>query len=224
MSINRLAPVAIALALLSVAGCAQSTSTAARVDGTTITTKDVDLVSRALCRERETAPASAGATTISISQIHSQALAVLIEAVLDEKFAAKEDIPYNKQALAEQVAGVNPLISKLKKADQEPMREVITRLFRGQLQVQGLGAASLAQKGTQPSPQQAETAGQALRAKFDKSVDITVNPRYSVVGPGKTGPGASSVSHPVSAFAKDATSSKSQAEFAASLPENQTCG
>jgi hypothetical protein len=217
-----LVPVVLAAVVLLLSGCDQSPQTAAHVGSQTITTDDVHLLAQALCKEQESA-GSAG-TARPVSAANNAALGSLIQSALDEQYAAKHDLDYDRLSMADQLDQLKPLINSLPSGDRTRTRELIEQLFKGQLQLFGEAVSKLQASGVQPTQQLVQQAAQATEAEYAKTVDIKVNPRYDAPGPGHEGDGAHSLSRAVSSDAKASSAAQPDASWVAGLPATQRCG
>jgi hypothetical protein len=217
-----LVPLVLAAVVLLLTGCDQSPQTAARVGNQTITTDEVNLLAKALCKEQE--QAGSGGSTRPVAAANNAALGTLIQSALDEQYAAKHDLDYDRLSLASQLDQLKSLIDGLPAKDRSRTRELIEQLFKGQLQVFQEAVTKLQAAGVQPTQQLVQQAAQATTAEFAKTVDIDVNPRYDAPGPGHQGDGAQSLSKAVSKDAKAAQSTDPDPSWVAGLPAPQRCG
>ena len=222
--LTRVVPLGLA-ALLLITGCDQSTGTAARVGSDTISTRDVDLVSKALCEERTSQQSAQNDARISLALVHKQALTALVDAELSQQYGDKQHAFYDKATLNQQVASIKALIDKLPARDRARTRDLITGIFRGRLMLTQIGQQQLALTGQRATTQdQALTAGLKARAAYDKKTKVELNPRYETDGPGKGGAGSQSLSKSVSTYAKDGSASSQDPTWTAGLPANLRCG
>jgi hypothetical protein len=221
---TRLLPVAgVVLALVALSGCDQSPLSAADVGPTTISVHDVNLMAQALCTEQTSSAGGAQAPS-AVSAVNQSALAALVQSAVDAQYAAKENLDYDRLQLASQVTKLDPLIAKLPQKDQARTRELITDLFRGELQLFQQGAALVQQSGQQATQQSVQIAANKLEADFAATVKIKVNPRFNTVGSGHGADGFQSVSRSVSTTATAAQSATPDPAWVLSLPSSQRCG
>lgn len=219
---RRLVPVVLAAVVLLLSGCDQSPQTAARVGNQTISTDDVHLLARALCKEQEAAGSAAQPRPLSAA--NDAALGTLISSALDAQYAAEHHLDYDRLSMADQLGRLQSLIDSLPAGDRARTKELIEQLFKGQLQLFKQAVDKLQAGGVQPTQQLVQQAAQATEAEYAKSVDIDVNPRFSAPGPGHQGDGAHSLSRAVSREAKAAQSEAPDASWVAGLPATQRCG
>lgn len=221
---TRLLPVAgVALALVALSGCDQSPISAAHVGSTTIPVHDVTLMRQALCTEQAGSAAGSQAPS-AVSAMNQSALAALVQSAVDAQYAAKEHLDYDRLQLASQITKLDPLIAKLPQKDQSRTRELITDLFRGELQLFQQGAAVVQESGQQPTQQSVQAAANKLEADYAATVKIKINPRFNTIGPGHGADGFQSVSRSVSAAATSAQSATPDPTWVLSLPSSQRCG
>jgi hypothetical protein len=104
---NRLVLLAVAgTSLLALTGCTQSPSVAARVDGATVSTSDVDFLTRMQCDTLDKAAAnpaaqaqSGGVQTVSKAQVRTGMVNTLIQTELNRQIAAKQHLGYDRATL-----------------------------------------------------------------------------------------------------------------------------
>ncbi len=91
--------------------------------------------------------------------------------------------------------------------------------------VEQVGEASTGTTATTANAEQVLNAGYAKRETWlKKDASINTNPVYAPGKIGWPGEGDSSVSKPVSSFAKSASKAQPSAAFVAGLPAGQRCG
>jgi hypothetical protein len=223
VKLRLLSAVGAALALVLLSGCDQSPQTAAHVGSTTITTDDLDLMAQALCAEASSGQ-SQGQGAQPVSRVNSAALGALISSAVDAQYAAEHDLGYDRATMAQQLQQLDPLIAKLPEADQKRTKELITQLFKGQMQIFDEAVSKLRASGVQPTQELVQQAAQATETEYAKKLDIDVNPRYSAPGPGHEGDGSQSLSRAVSGNAKTAASENPDPGWVTGLPATQRCG
>ncbi|WP_310964962.1 hypothetical protein [Nocardioides terrisoli] len=222
---TRLLPMAgAALALVALSGCAQSSQTAAQVGSQTISTSDLHLMTQALCTEQRHATGASAQPPSAISTVSNSALGALIESAIDRRYGDQHAVSYDKLTLAQEVNRLDPLISELPAADQARTRQLISDLFRGQMQVYQAATAQVRASGQAPTQQLVQQQVGAIESATAKKVDITVNPQYDTSGPGHGGDGHGSLSRAVSSDAKNSVSAQPDASWVANLPAGQKCG
>jgi hypothetical protein len=213
------------VALLALSGCGTHAGVSATVDGTKISTSDVDLLTRVQCDGLDQAQGSSGATTTPVAVVRQQALNGLIDSVLNEKFAAAKGGAYDKAAYRAEMNQVEQqLLTEVPKNDQDQMRAVIAQFDKGQLQAQEIGRRELLKQGVaKPSADEDLNAAYTLRADWAKALKITVDPAYAPGKSGLPGTGDRSVSKPISDFAKQGVASQPATTWADGLPKVQKC-
>jgi len=226
----RLVALAVAgVSMLALSGCSQSGNVAARVGDETVSTSDVDFLTRIQCDTLNKAakdPAQAGSVqAASTAQVRTGMMNTLLEAEIDRQLAASQHLDYDKATLRSVMSQFESVVQQAPKADQDRFRELVESVYRGQLQVWTEAQAELARQGVQsPDQQQVAEAVSALQAKFRKTVDISVNPVYGANAAGTVGAADPSLSIPVSSFAKQARSSTPDPTWVSKLPADQRCG
>lgn len=229
---NRLVLLAVAgTSLLALTGCAQSGNVAAQVGDATITTSDVDFLTRMQCDTLDKAakdPAQAaqgGAQMVATAQIRRTMVNTLVQAELNRQLAAKEDLSYDKTTLSNVMVQFESVVKEVPAADQDRFRALVEDVYRGQLQVYSKAQDELASQGAgQPSQDQVDQAITDIQTKFRKSVDVVVNPEYGPDADGVAGAADPSLSRAVSSFAKQSGSAQPDATWVSKLPADQRCG
>lgn len=209
------------LATVGLSGC-QSLSTAATVGGQSISTHDVDLVTKALCVERSAAPKSMGSQTTPISQVQGQALTALISASLTSQFVHGQKV--DRRRLDQQMAGIAPLLRRVPAEDRAETRDLVARIVGSELKLSEIGTNAAGAQASSLKPDQVYALGQRVRSRFDRKVHVTVNPRYSVSGPGSHAGGGGSLSRAVSPDAKQGQQPQSDPGWVSGLPSSLRCG
>lgn len=222
---RRLIPAAAAaLALVALSGCDQSSLTAAHVGSESISVTDLDLLTQALCAEQLNAQGAEGRPPSAVSTTSGSALTALIESAIDRQYADRHQIGYDRVSLAKQVGQLDSLISHLPAKDQDRTRELITDLFRGQIQMFQAATSQVQAAGKAPNQQLVQQEMSKIEASYAKTLDIKVNPRFDPAGPGHGGDGFQSLSQAVSTTGKNSTSQQPDAGWVADLPAGQKCG
>lgn len=207
-------------ACVSLSACQESPSAAAEVGGHRISVDDVQVVSRALCAERQSAPAGATGGPAALSQVEDQALQALVSARLTDQFTHGAAV--DETELNQQLSQVQPLIDRLPADQQEKAHDLISQIFVGQIRLTDVGIKMAG--GAKVQADQAYALGVQARAAFDKKVDVVINPRFRAQD--ATGRSTKvddqAMSTPVSSMAKGATAT--DANWAVSLPAALRCG
>jgi hypothetical protein len=225
---NRLVLLAVAgTSVLALTGCTQSPTVAARVDGKTVSTSDVDFLTRMQCDTLDKAAAdpqqaqSGNVQTVPKAQVRSGMVSTLIQAELNRQIAAQQHLGYDRSTLRDVMSQFESVVQQVPAKDRDRFRSMVEDVYRGQLQVYTLAQDELAKLGNrQPTQSEVDNAVGAIQDKYRKTVDVEVNPSYGGVA-GATDP---SLSVPVSSFAKQAQSARPDATWVTKLPRNQRCG
>jgi hypothetical protein len=227
---NRLVLLAAAgVSVLVLSGCSSDGDVAATVDGTTITNADVKFLSRLQCNAINDArndPAQAAQVqTVSKKQIRTDMVNALVQAELNRELGAQENVSYDKATYRQAMDSFEPVVQKAAAQDRTKFRDLIGSFYRGQLQVYAIAARELAAQGvTEPNQEQVESLVAQLQGEFRAKADIEVDPAYGADDKGIAGAADTSLSEPVSAFAKASVASPEDASWVDGLPANQKCG
>ena len=230
MKANRLVLLAIAgTSVLALSGCTQSGNVAARVGDVTVTTSEVDFLTRMQCDtldKQAQDPSQAGSTqTVATSQVRTGMVNTLIQSELNRQLAAREHLSYDKSTLRSVMDQFESVVKGVPAKDRDRFRDLVEDVYRGQLQVYTLAQGRLGEAGiTDPTQEQVDQAVTALQDDFRKGVDIDVNPEYGADDAGIAGSVDPSLSRAVSSFAKNSTAAQPQAGWVTKLPADQRCG
>ncbi len=231
MKVNRLVVLAVAgVAVLGLSGCSEVTGgRAAKVGDTTISTSDVDFLTRMQCDSLDKAakdPAQAGQVqTVPTRQVRADMVNALVTSEVAAQLAAEKGTDYDKATYRQVMEQFEPVVQEVPKADQDRFRDLVGGFYRGQLQMYALAQEQLAKAGiTNPSQEVVSDAVTGIEQDFRKDLDISVNPVFGPDAAGNAGAEDASLSRPVSAFAKQAASAKPSAEWVSGLPAGQRCG
>lgn len=230
MKANRLVLLAVAgTSLLALTGCSQTGNVAARIGDTTVTTSEVDFLTRVQCEALDKAaenPSQAGsAQMVARSQVRAGMINALIQSELDRQLAARDHVSYDKTTLQGVMQQYAQLVDETPAKDRTRFRGILEDIFRGQIQVYNLAQDQLAQQGvSSPTQDQVDQAVAKVQSDFRKTVDISVNPEYGADADGVAGSVDPSLSKAVSSFAKDARSAQPKSTWLAKLPADQRCG
>jgi hypothetical protein len=229
---HRLVLIAVAGAsMLALSGCTQSGNVAARVGDTTVSTSDVDFLSRMQCEtldkaaQNPTAAAQGGVQTVPVAQVRTGMLNTLIETELNRQLASKEHLTYDQNTLRQVMSQFESVVDQVAAKDRDRFRSMVEDVYRGQLQVYTLAQQQLEADGNvNPSQDDVDKAIGAIEQKYRKTVDIDVNPQYGADADGVAGKADPSLSLAVSSYAKQARSAQPDPTWVAKLPDNQRCG
>jgi hypothetical protein len=216
-----------AASLLVLAGCGDDPAPGAAsvVDGHKITVSQVDELATAQCDGVKLAAKSGQAQAASRKQVTQQALGLLIDIRLNLDYGASLGLtPRNAEAQAN-FAQVKPLIASLPSRYQSYLDSVFEKWADGRDLMTQVGEQSTGQAATTATAEQVLDAGYKLRQTWlDKHATIKTDARYAPGKVGWPGEGDSSVSTPVSSYAKAAAKSTPSAAFLGNLPSGQRCG
>jgi hypothetical protein len=229
---HRLVLIAVAGAsMLALSGCAQSGNVAARVGDSTVSTSDVDFLSRMQCEtldkaaQNPAAAAQGGVQTVPVAQVRTGMLNTLIETELNRQIASKEHLTYDRDTLRQVMAQFERVVDQVAAKDRDRFRSMVEDVYRGQLQVYTLAQQQLAEQGvSRPSQDQVDQAVAKIQASFRKNLDVKVNPQYGADARGVAGSTDPSLSLAVSSYAKQARSAQPDSSWVSALPADQRCG
>lgn len=231
MKANRLVLLAVAgTSVLALTGCSQSPTVAARVGDQSVSTSDVDFLTRMQCETLDKAAAnpaaqaqSGGVQTVPRSQVRTGMVQTLIQSELDRQIAEKQHLGYDRATLRQVMDQFEPVVQQVSAQDRKRFRSMVEDVYRGQLQVYTMAQDELARLGNdQPTQNEVDNAVAAIQNQYRKSLDVKVNPEYG--GDASGGQADPSLSVAVSPFAKQAVSSRPDAAWVSGLPRNQRCG
>lgn len=210
------------VAALFLLGACASHDVAARVGGETISSADVDTLTKAEC----TLAGMVGqqATAQPVRQRRTAALGQLIDLEIFQ-LAAQEGGDYDKAAYAGELARLRQEIAVLPGDVRERTEEIYADYIKGILQLREASLASLAAQGIrQPDQAQLEAELQARYAAAREGVEIEINPAYSPDGRGIPGSQDGSLSVAVSDYAKQAGAAQPDPEYVGGLAPKLLCG
>jgi peptidyl-prolyl cis-trans isomerase SurA len=226
---NRLVLLAVAgTSVLALTGCTQSPTVAARVGDETVSTSDVDFLTRMQCDTLDRAAAdpqqaqAGNVQTVPKAQVRTGMVNTLVQTAINRQLAAKQHLGYDRTTLREVMDQFEQVVQTVPAKDRDRFRTMVEDVYRGQLQVYTLAQDELAKlANTQPTQAEVDNAVTAIQERYRKTIDVEVNPVY---GAGASGVSDPSLSVAVSPFAKQAGSARPDATWVTSLPPNQRCG
>lgn len=230
MKANRLVLLAVAgTSVLALTGCTQSPTVAARVGDETVSTSDVDFLTRMQCDTLDRAAAdpqqaqAGNVQTVPKAQVRTGMVNTLVQAAINRQLAAKQHLGYDRTTLRDVMDQFEQVVESVPAQDRDRFRTMVEDVYRGQLQVYTLAQDELAKlANTQPTQAEVDNAVTAIQERYRKTIDVEVNPVY---GAGAlAGEADPSLSVAVSSFAKQGRSSRPDATWVANLPRNQRCG
>ncbi|MBO9523042.1 MAG: SurA N-terminal domain-containing protein [Nocardioidaceae bacterium] len=219
----------VGVALLPLSGCAQTGNDAAQVGDETVSTSDVNFLTKMQCDALDKAakdPASAGQVQpASRRQVRADMLNALVDSEVSAQLAAKSGGTYDRATLRQLMDQIEPAVKSAPEKDRERFRDLIGDFYRGQLQVFELAKQKLALQGVaNPSDDEVQNAISSILADFRKEVGVKINPVYGADASGTAGKKDPSISVAVSSYAKQAATSPQAPDFITGLPSRQRCG
>jgi hypothetical protein len=227
VSSRRVLAVAAVLALpLSLSACGDGVGPgqAAEVDGSPITVKQVDDLTRVICATQSGQQAQGGKSPTAA--VRAIALNVLIgikvgQGIGDLKTADQQQVAQSVQSAAQARALVAA-------ADRELFDQVVKDSTRAQLVVTKAAAEELQASGGDPTDQNALQAEAAkIQAQYVDKADVKVSPRFGHLENGQLIAGDGSLSVPVSdkatAFKGGSTDDPFGSASTADFPASQRC-
>ena len=165
------------------------------------------------------------AEVVPRKQLTQRALGLLIDIQLNLAYGETLDLEPRPDQVAADFAQVKPLIQALPEKHHDYLEDVFRDWANGRDLVEQVGETSTGQTASAANSEQVLDAGYQKREKWLEQGDrITTDPRYSPGETGWPGEGDSSVSRPVSSFAKAASAQEPSAGFLEDLPAGQRCG
>ena len=232
MKAHRLVVLAAAgVSVLVLSGCSQSLGgdVAATVDGHTISNADVKFLARLQCDAINAAskdPAQAGnVQTVSRKQIRTDMLNALVQSRLNRELGKEQGVTYDRATYRQVMDQFEQqAVQAAPEKDQARFRSMIGKLYQGQLEVYAIAARELGAQGVdKPTQQQVDALVTKIEDDYRKQADVKIDPIYGA-RKGVAGAADTSLSKPVSAFAKASVASPQDAAWASKLPANQKCG
>jgi hypothetical protein len=225
---RRLALAAAAVtALLALSGCGDSLppGTASVVNGYTITRQQVDDLAAAQCAGVRTAAQQGQGQAVPRRQLTQRALGLLIDIRLNLDYGASLGLHPRPSQVAADYGQVQQLIKALPARYRAYLSKVFHAWARGRDMVEQVGEATTGTTVNATNAEQVLNAGYAKRETWlKKDASIHTDPVYAPGKIGWPGEGDSSVSKPVSSFARSASKAQPSASFVAGLPAGQRCG
>lgn len=226
---NRLVLLAVAgTSLLALTGCTQTGNVAARVGDETVSTSEVDFLTRMQCASLDKAaenPSQGSTQVVPVSQVRTGMVNTLVQAELNRQLAASKSLGYDRATLRSVMDQFESVLKLAPAKDRDRFRDVVESVYRGQLQVYTLAERDLAAQGvSRPTQDVVDKAVAKIQDDFRKTVDVEVNPQYGADSAGVAGSVDPSLSVAVSSFAKQSRSSQPSSSWVSGLPGNQRCG
>lgn len=216
----KLAALAAGMALL--AGCGIHPGSAVVVGSESISHEKVDAVADAMCEGQLAQARARGQLPQALGMRGAREVAVqlLLDSELSRQFGEHEGVTPDQQRLSQAIAQTDAGTAALPEKEREVFRQALRRYVEGQLMLIEVGRKAL---GGNPSDDQAIAEGMRLRARWARSVDVEVDPRYGSVQGGTFQRGGTALSVPASDSAKAADSQQPDASYVNTLPTAQQC-
>jgi len=229
---NRLVLLAAAGAsVLVLSGCSQSLGgdVAATVDGKDITNSDVKFLASLQCDAINDAvkdPAQASSVqSISRKQIRADMVNALVQARLNAELAKQQGVTYDRATYRQVMDNFEQAVRKAPKQDRTRFRDLVGSLYQGQLEVYAVAARELGAQGVEkPTQQQVEALVTKIQSDYRSQAKVEIDPVYGAGKSGIAGSADTSLSKPLSAFAKASVASPEDATWVGQLPANEKCG
>ena len=223
---RRARAVAAILALpLTLAACGDGVGpgTAAKIDGETISVKEVDDLARVICATQQGPEQGEKAPT---AQVRALALNVLLGIRIGEGIGDLDSA--DKQTVSQSVRSAAQARALVAEEDRDLFDQVVRDSTAAQLVLDEAAARELQASGGDPTDrQQVQTESARLQAEWLEKADVEVAPRFGRVSKGQLVAGDGSLSVPVSDDAKDLAGGNSDDPFgagsAADYPASQRC-
>lgn len=213
---------ALAAGMTLLAGCGIHPGAAAVVGSEKISQQQVDDLAKAVCSANL---ASAKASnqpppTLASRGAREVALQILLETALSQQFGRHEHVQANQQQVSRALAPNEKGFSMLPVGQREDFRNALRNYVAGQLMLIEVGKRSL---GNQASQDQATAEGMRQRAKYVKTLDVQVDPRFGRFEDGTFKRGGTDLSVAASDQARAGDSAQPGDSFVAALPASQKC-
>lgn len=215
----------VALALLLLGGCAQlPPGTAAEVNGTRISTSEVDDLAAAQCDLREVLAKGGQAPATSAARVRQESLSLLMDAQLSLQFGKDQDVTPDELLSKGFLSQVTPFFEKLPEKSGTELTEVFTTWSRGRAVLVQVGSAATGQQPSATNTEQLLNAGLQARDRWLTKADIETDAGFAPGKDGFPGRGDSSVSRASSDFAKGSSGTEVDQKWVSGLPAGQRCG
>lgn len=223
---NRLGLAALAAAAsLLLSGCGTlPPGAAAVVDGAKITRTQVTDLADAQCAGVAQAAKQGQTAAVSRKQLTQRALGLLIDVKLNLAYGKSLGLSPRPTETAKDFAQIDPLIQALPAQYRTNVAEVFHGWADGRDLIAQVGEKETGKTLSSTTSEEILNAGYQKRESWIKTIKIDTDPKYAPGKIGWPGEGDSSVSEPVSSFAKGATAQSPKATFVDALPSAQRCG
>lgn len=209
---------------LLLSACQHDPRSAATVGDQTIATSDVDLLSTAMCEEREDLAKQGHTAAAPRSTAREEALLALIRVELGDDFAEGRNLPIDSRTVNDLSDQVADQVSTIDDSERPRLRELVRSLLVEQQQMVAVARAAFEAQG-QPAPEDPGTliaAGRQAVLDAEDRPEVSVNPRFTSPQFEVFGVANPALSEPVSEAAK-APSGEEEASVEG-LPKNLRCG
>ena len=225
MKLRAWAGPAAVLTALTLSGCGALTpGTASVVGDEKISMSQVDDLAAAQCTALDAAGKSGQSQALPVSDIKRRSLGLLMDTALSKQYADSQDAAANPQVTQLIYGQIEQSISALPAKARGPLGDAFEKWAEAR---SALVTVAARESGETPSTSNLEKlldAGVAARQKWQKSITIDTDPRFSPDKTGFPGPGDGSVSQASSSFAKGGVASQVDPSWVDQLPASQKCG
>lgn len=225
MKTNRLVLlVAAGTTAFALTGCAPTGDVAIKVGSVSYSDNDVDLLTKFFCTS---AKPENGAPVLSRQAARAVMSTYLVSSAIDNHIADKAKVKPTKADVAESVTSSEPIIEQVAQGkDRDRLRSLLENLIIGETAVSTIVQQALGQALTQvPAEQQQQVVSDGmtqLRTDAAKTLDIEADPALGLAANGLA-PADTSLSVPLSSFAKAAAAAQPDQTFLDGLPAGQRC-
>jgi len=223
--------------LFAFTGCSPVGDVAIKVNDTTLSNEDVDLFTSFLCNYRAEAGndpnAGVESAGVPIQQARTEAARLLVQSLVLERAAAEEGISDELTGIEQTLVQFNPLIdASATGEDRARLKELLIDSISSSSRIETAVNNAMVEELGDAINQLPQDQGQAIfDQKFAEflntglsSADLEIDPVFGVDPDTLEVGQESSLSAPVSQFAKDAAEPNPSAEWLAALPQNFRCG
>ncbi|RLV50711.1 hypothetical protein D9V37_01720 [Nocardioides mangrovicus] len=209
--------VAAAAALLALAGCGHAPGSAFSVGDHAVSRSSVDQIVNAACGvQQQTKSARATQVWAFVN--------AMLTATVQNDYGDHVGASYSRSTLQSELSQYQGSVDALPAKDRAAVTSFLREQIRGSLIVQSVGTQVLADKGvSKPTTAEVTNAGDAAAQKWARQQGITIDPRYNAKDY-EAGAGDSSISTPVSSYAKAAQKGSTKSSYLSQLPSTQLCG
>lgn len=216
--------VAALAASVLLAGCGQlGPGTAATVNGSRITIDQVRELADAQCAAALHETQGEG-QAMPMAQVQQRSLGLLLETKLTEQYADAKGLHPDAQVVEAFWSQYRSAIADLPAGTAEVLKEAFHDFSVIRAILVQAGSQATGQQPTTENLQDLTQAGLQVRQPWLEQAEVHTDARYAPDKDGYPGAGDSSVSRPVSDFAKKAASAQPDPDWVSGLPAGQKCG